>query len=39
MYQYKESFDLVHCNSNLPAVMQGDAYDPVQYAGKMNADY
>ena len=25
--QHKDSFGLVHCNSNLPAVMQGDVCD------------
>ena len=37
--QHKDSFDLVHCNSNLPAVVQGDACDTVQYPEKINTEY
>ena len=35
LYQHKDSLGLVHCNSNLPAVMQGDVYD----TENINTDY
>jgi len=37
--QHKGSFGLVHCNSNLPAVVQGEACDTVQYPKKINTEY
>ena len=29
LYQHKDSLGLVQCNSNIPAVMQGDMFDSV----------
>jgi len=38
-YQHKESLGLEQCKSNLPAAVQGDIYDSVQFTEKINTDY
>jgi len=37
-YQHKDSFGLVNCNSNLPAMVQNDVCDIVQNPEKINTD-
>jgi hypothetical protein len=38
-YQHTDSLGLVNCNSNLPAVVQDDVCDTVQFPEKINTDY
>jgi len=35
LYQHEDSLGLVHCNSNHPAVVQGNVCDTVQYTEKI----
>jgi len=39
LYQHKDTLGLVHCNSNLPAVVERDVCDTVQYPEKINLTF